>query len=69
METQQPEALIDKVKVIIGGVCSGETLGAAPITEAGKVILISPSATSPDITKAGDFVFRHSERCLCRSGI
>ncbi|MBI2558683.1 ABC transporter substrate-binding protein [Candidatus Woesearchaeota archaeon] len=49
---------IDKVKVIVGGVCSGETLGAAPITEADKVILISPSATSPDITKAGDFVFR-----------
>lgn len=49
---------IDKVKVIIGGVCSGETLGAAPITEANKVVLISPSATSPDITKAGDFVFR-----------
>lgn len=51
---------IDKVKVIIGGVCSGETLGAAPITEANKVILISPSASSPDITKAGDFVFRLS---------
>lgn len=49
---------IDKVKVIIGGVCSGETLGAAPITEAGKVILISPSATSPDVTNAGDYVFR-----------
>ena len=49
---------IDKVKVIIGGVCSGETLGAAPITEANKVILISPSATSPDVTTAGDYVFR-----------
>ena len=49
---------IDKVKVIIGGTCSGETLGASPITEANKVILISPSATSPDITKSGDFVFR-----------
>lgn len=48
----------DKVKVIIGGVCSGETLGAAPITEQNKVVLISPSATSPDITNAGDFVFR-----------
>src|SRR3989338_295532 len=52
---------VDKVKVIIGGVCSGETMGAAPITEANKVILISPSATSPDITdKGGDFVFRLS---------
>ena len=49
---------IDKVKVIIGGACSGETLGAAPITEANKVILISPTASSPDVTKAGDFVFR-----------
>ena len=49
---------IDKVKVIIGGVCSGATLGASPITEENKVILISPSATSPDITNAGDFVFR-----------
>ena len=49
---------IDKVKVIIGGACSGETMGAAPITEQNKVILISPSATSPDVTKAGDFVFR-----------
>mgnify|MGYP001562816432 CR=1 FL=1 len=49
---------IDKVKVIIGGSCSGETLGAAPIAEANKVILISPSSTSPDITNAGDFIFR-----------
>ena len=49
---------IDKVKVIVGGACSGETLGAAPIAEANKVILISPTASSPDVTKAGDFVFR-----------
>ena len=37
---------VDKVKVIIGGFCSGETLGAAPIAEQNKVILISPSSTS-----------------------
>ncbi len=52
---------LDKVKVIIGGVCSGETLGAAPVANENKVVLISPSATSPDITdKGGDFVFRLS---------
>jgi len=52
---------IDKVKVIIGGVCSGETLGAAPLANENKVVMISPSATSPDITtKGGDFVFRLS---------
>jgi len=49
---------VDGVKVIFGGACSGETLGAAPITEAGQVILISPSATSPKVTTAGDYVFR-----------
>ena len=50
---------IDKVKVIIGGVCSGETLGAAPLANDNKVVMVSPSATSPDITaKGGDFVFR-----------
>jgi len=49
---------VDKVKVIFGGACSGETLGAAPVTEAAKVILISPSATSPKISQAGDYVFR-----------
>ncbi len=49
---------VDKVKVIFGGACSGETLGAAPIVEAAKVVLISPSATSPKLTTAGDYIFR-----------
>jgi branched-chain amino acid transport system substrate-binding protein len=49
---------VDKVVAIIGGLCSGETLAAAPIAEAAKVIMLSPSASSPDITKAGDFIFR-----------
>lgn len=49
---------VDGVKVIFGGVCSGETLGMAPIAEQNEVVLISPSATSPDITDAGDYVFR-----------
>lgn len=52
---------VTKVKYIIGGACSGETLGFAPIANANKVIVISPSATSPDITlKGGPFVFRFS---------
>ncbi len=49
---------VDKVPVIIA-LCSGEMLGAAPITEENKVVLFSPSAGSPDITKAGDYVFRN----------
>lgn len=51
---------IDKVKVILGAACSGPTLAVAPITEVAKVILLSPWSTSPDITTAGDYVFRLS---------
>ena len=50
---------IDKVHVIYGGFCSSETLAAAPLTEAAKAILFSPGSSSPDITVAGDFVFRN----------
>ncbi|MBI5794454.1 ABC transporter substrate-binding protein [Candidatus Uhrbacteria bacterium] len=49
---------VDGVKFILGGTCSSETLAAAPITQAARVLLLSPSATSPDITEAGDLVFR-----------
>lgn len=49
---------VDQVKYIVGGACSGETLGFVPIAERNSVLSISPSATSPDITTAGDFVFR-----------
>lgn len=48
---------IDKVKVIIGMICSGELLSAAPIAESAKVILIG-QGSSPDVTNAGDYIFR-----------
>ena len=49
---------IDKVKYIIGGACSSETMGAAPLAEASKVLLFSPCSTAPAITDAGDYTFR-----------
>jgi branched-chain amino acid transport system substrate-binding protein len=49
---------IHNVPVILGGACSGETLAMAPIVERTKTLLISATSTSPDITNAGDFVFR-----------
>lgn len=51
---------IDKVKVILGGVCSSETLAAAAVTEPKHVILLSAFSTNPDISNAGDYVFRLS---------
>ncbi len=49
---------VDRVPVIFGEACSGATLAAAPIANAGKTVLFSPCSTSPDVTNAGDFVFR-----------
>ncbi|MFO0780480.1 MAG: ABC transporter substrate-binding protein [Candidatus Gracilibacteria bacterium] len=50
---------IDKVKVIYGGFCSSETLAVAPIAEAAKVVVLSPGSSSPDITNAGQYIFRN----------
>ena len=49
---------VDMVKFIIGGACSGETLGFTTLTGENQVLSISPSATSPAITDAGAYVFR-----------
>ncbi len=48
----------DKVLSIIGPFSSSITLGVTPIAEANRIVLITPGATSTDITKAGDYIFR-----------
>ena len=49
---------VEDVKIILGTSCSGAMLGAAPLAEADGVILFSGLASSPDIAKAGDYIFR-----------
>jgi len=49
---------VDGAKVILGTVCSSETLAIAPIAEQNGVVLLSAASSSPDITTAGDYVFR-----------
>lgn len=51
---------IDKVKILVSGVCSGSTMSVAPLAESNKVILFTPVSTSPKITDAGNYVFRTS---------
>ena len=46
---------VDGVKIILGTTCSGSMLGAAPLAEKDGVVLLSASATSPDIASAGDY--------------
>lgn len=50
---------IDKVKIILGGTCSAETLGVAPLAEANKVILFSSFSSNPSISQSGDYIFRN----------
>lgn len=50
---------IDKVDLIIGPMCSSELLAMAPTINDNKIVLISSSTTSPDITTAGDYIFRN----------
>ena len=51
---------VDKVNFILGGHCSTETLTLAPLAEKNKVLVLASISTSPDITKAGRYIFRTS---------
>ncbi len=50
---------IDKVKYCIVDVISSDVLAIAPLANQDKVIIISPGASNPKITGAGDYVFRN----------
>jgi branched-chain amino acid transport system substrate-binding protein len=49
---------VDKVDLLLGPFTSSEVLAVAPIAEKNKIVLIAPTASSPAITKAGDYIFR-----------
>jgi branched-chain amino acid transport system substrate-binding protein len=48
----------DKVKLAISGSYSGAGRAAAPIFQNARVVFISAYGVHPDITRAGDYVFR-----------
>jgi branched-chain amino acid transport system substrate-binding protein len=54
----QKLSTINGCKIILGGFSSSDVLSIAPIAQKNKVVLISPTATSPAITHAGDYIFR-----------
>jgi len=49
---------VDGIKVVLGGSCSSETLAMAPITENNKVLLITGMSSNPQISDAGEYIFR-----------
>lgn len=50
---------VDNVQVVIGDVVSSVTLAIAPIANENKVVVISPSASAPEVTDAGEYIFRN----------
>ena len=46
------------VRIVLGAVSSSVTLQLAPYCERKRVLLLSPSASAPQLTSAGEFVFR-----------
>ncbi|PID72263.1 MAG: branched chain amino acid ABC transporter substrate-binding protein [Desulfobulbus propionicus] len=45
----------EKVDVVIGHICSGATKAALPIYRDANIIVMSPSATNPELTQSGEF--------------
>ena len=43
---------------MLGHVASSHSLAAAPICQANKIPMISPSSTNPRVTQVGDYIFR-----------
>jgi branched-chain amino acid transport system substrate-binding protein len=48
----------DRVVALLGEVASSRSLAAAPIAQAAKVPMISPSSTNAKVTQVGDYIFR-----------
>lgn len=50
---------VDKVSFFLGPIASSSVLAVAPIANKKKVIILAPAASSPEITNAGDYIFRN----------
>jgi len=50
---------VDKVKIVMGGICSSETLAAVPIATQNQVMLFSPGSSSPDLTGSSAYFVRN----------
>ena len=48
----------DKVIALLGEVASSRSLEMAPIAQASRIPMISPSSTNPKVTEIGNYIFR-----------
>lgn len=49
-----------EVLAVVGDFSSTAVLAAAPIYQRAKIIMLTPTASHPDITKTGDYIFRNT---------
>jgi branched-chain amino acid transport system substrate-binding protein len=49
---------IDNVPIIVGSICSRETMSFAPIAEENKRVVVSYCTSAPALREAGDYIFR-----------
>jgi len=52
-------ATVDKVDAVIGPLSSGVALAVAPLAENKHVVMLSPGASTPALSAAGEYVFRN----------
>lgn len=50
---------VENIRVVIGPISSQEVLAIAPLAEKKKIVLFSPGASSPELSKSGEFIFRN----------
>ena len=50
---------LEGIRLIIGDINSSGVLAMAPIAEKNKIILLSPGASNPKISDAGEYIFRN----------
>lgn len=52
------KAVKEGVRAVIGGARSSHAMAMAPVLQAAHIPMISPSATTPELTGVGDYIFR-----------
>jgi branched-chain amino acid transport system substrate-binding protein len=59
---------VDRVQVIVGGLCSSETLAAGKIAQQYNIPMISPISSAPEISEIGDALFKfYDDRDLTKN--
>jgi len=48
----------DRIQAVLGPLASGVSLACAPVAEKNKVIMLTPSSSTPALTNAGEYIFR-----------